>query len=212
LREVANCLMEEPSENHVDDLVQRYRDGDHDAFRQLVEANAESLRGALARQLPGWLGRRVSVVDIVQDSCVVAFRRCAEFEGRSRPAFRRWLFGIARMRLRKCIERHRMAMRDARMERTRGMRPDTVNHLARGGASPSQEAIGGETRALLEDALARLSDDYRRVLQLTRDEDLPPAEIAQRMGRSEEAVRKLRDRALLELSRAFARLQERSDG
>ena len=67
------------------------------------------------------------------------------------------------------------------------------------GADKATIELGGTT--LLERVLAALPDEYREVIRLMRVENLPYSEVAERMGRSEVAVRKL-------LSRALARLVE----
>ena len=65
--------------------------------------------------------------------------------------------------------------------------------------SPSQVAIRNEDLALLKGAFDRLPDDYRTVVTLARIVGLSHAEIAEEMGRSENAVRTLLHRALARL-------------
>lgn len=73
--------------------------------------------------------------------------------------------------------------------------------LASPTSSPSA-ALQRQERALeLADLLARLPADYRQVIVLRNLEEQPHAEIAQRMNRSEGAVRMLWLRALAELKR-----------
>ena len=54
--------------------------------------------------------------------------------------------------------------------------------------------------------MASLPPDYREVLRLAREEDLSLREVAERMGRSREAIKKLYGRALLRFKEAFDRL------
>jgi RNA polymerase sigma-70 factor (ECF subfamily) len=56
----------------------------------------------------------------------------------------------------------------------------------------------------LADALARLPEDYQTVLLLRVFEELPAAEVAERMGRTPGAVRMLQMRALEALRDAMA--------
>ena len=51
-----------------------------------------------------------------------------------------------------------------------------------------------------DDALARLSDSHREVILLSRIEGLPAKDVAERMGRTENAVYLLLGRALKRLS------------
>jgi RNA polymerase sigma-70 factor (ECF subfamily) len=69
--------------------------------------------------------------------------------------------------------------------------------------SPSTHAIRREQAILLADALETLPPDYREVFVLRILEHVPVEEIAARMGRSVNAVRKLWTRAMLALERAL---------
>ena len=77
--------------------------------------------------------------------------------------------------------------RDARLEVS----------ISRGieGSSTLLGSRAEETLRLAE-AIERLANDHREVIVLRSLEDLPHAEVAQRMGRSEPAVRMLWMRAL----------------
>lgn len=70
-------------------------------------------------------------------------------------------------------------------------------------ASPSARAVHREQAVLLADALERLPDDYREVFMLRHVEQVPVAEIAARMGRTPNAVRKLWTRAMVALRQAL---------
>jgi RNA polymerase sigma-70 factor (ECF subfamily) len=70
-------------------------------------------------------------------------------------------------------------------------------------STPSQHAARREQAVLLADALGKLPDDYREVIILRHLEGLPFAEVAGRMGRSEDSVQKLWVRALANLRRTL---------
>ena len=63
-------------------------------------------------------------------------------------------------------------------------------------SSPSRQARRREQAAQLAEALGRLPDDYREVLVLRHLEELSFPEVARRLGRSVEAVKKLWARAV----------------
>ena len=75
--------------------------------------------------------------------------------------------------------------------------------LADSVASPSSHAVRREQAVLLADALARLPADYREVFILRNLEQVSVDEIAARMGRSPNAVRKLWGRAMVALKQAM---------
>ncbi len=71
------------------------------------------------------------------------------------------------------------------------------------GVSPSRHLQRSERFDRLQSSLDRLSPDHRRVVMLSRIDGLKIKEIAQRMNRSESAVKNLLLRALRELKSSF---------
>src|SRR5205814_1359129 len=71
-----------------------------------------------------------------------------------------------------------------------------VTGVADDAPSPSDAVARQEQDEAVERALARLPDDYRAVLLLRYREELPFEEVARRLGRSANAVRKLWARAV----------------
>lgn len=178
------------------DLVERARAGDGEAFEALFARYEPALRARIRRWLPSNVGRKLSASDLLQETRIVAFRRCGEFEHREGATFGQWLDRIARLKLREALKRYVKAdKRDVRREITRGARPDTAYLEARA-PTPSEVAIAAETAARVRDAFDRLPEHYQKVLRLVREERLPLRDVAERMGRSREAVKKLYGRAL----------------
>ena len=191
-----------------EELIRRAGQGEDHAFDQLFERHAPALRRRIKRMLPSNVGRKVSASDILQEARIVAFRRFGEFDLPENGSIRPWLDRIATLKLKEAIKRYvKAAKRDVRREVTRGNRPDT-DYMAGRFASPSQAAIAAETQANIQRALEALPEDYRTVLRLARQEQLRLREVAERMGRSREAVKKLYARAL---SR-FAEILEKPQG
>lgn len=79
----------------------------------------------------------------------------------------------------------------------------TLKLLYRGlfavGNSPSQSVVRRERGVLLTEALAALPEDYREVVVLRHLENLSMNDVAARMNRSVESVKKLCARALAKL-------------
>jgi RNA polymerase sigma-70 factor (ECF subfamily) len=181
------------------DLVARFREGDRDAFRRLVERHERILLTRLAARLPAHLRRRVSVADLVQETCLVAYERRRDFEDRGDGAFGKWLAGIAENRVRDAVKRHAGASkRSARREVTRGQRPET-GCLPAAQGTPSGVASSAEQVAGVRAAMLELSADHREVLRLALEEGLTLGECAERMGRTREAAKKLYGRAVCAL-------------
>jgi RNA polymerase sigma-70 factor (ECF subfamily) len=151
--------------------------------------------------VPPPLRRRVSVADVMQETWLVAFRRIAEFEDRGDGAFDAWLAAIADLKLREAVRHHLLTEKRAGLrEVTRGARPNSSAFAGRE-PSPSDAAIGEETRSRAERALAGLPEDYRQVLLLVQVEGLTLAGAAARMERSYEATKKLYGRAVSRLAK-----------
>jgi len=177
-------------------LLARAKAGDVDAFAQLFGRHVDIVAGRIRRVLPARITRKVSVSDIVQEVRITALTRIADFELRGVNSFRGWLMRIAEFKVGAELKRYgQAAKRAARAEVTHGQRPTTGQFVARE-KSPSEMAIAGENRRLVRDALALLSEDHRRILELVYVEQLNLREAGERMGRSADAARKLYGRAL----------------
>jgi len=119
-----------------------------------------------------------------------------------------WLRQILASKLRDLVRRFCEAQRrdvrlECRFDHELELTSRAVQQLAAAESSPSQKASRREWAALVADAVARLPEDYREVIILRHMEDLTFAKIGQRMGRSENSVKKLWVRALAALRRAF---------
>jgi RNA polymerase sigma-70 factor (ECF subfamily) len=75
------------------------------------------------------------------------------------------------------------------------LRPDSA-------PGPEDEAVLSDNRAQLHALLATLPDDHREVVEL-RLSGYSGAEIAEMLGRSPEAVRKVQERAMKQMARRF---------
>jgi RNA polymerase sigma-70 factor (ECF subfamily) len=194
-----------------DALMRRARGGDESAFGALVERHVGALRARIAEHLPGALSRKVSVADVLQETRIVAFDRLSAYdEARGSPGA--WLLGIARNKALQAARRHgATAKRGAHREVSRGARVDTANFLG-GEPTPSEVAVTRELAERIRLAMDELPEDYREVLHLAQEKGLALAEVAERMGRSREAIKKLYGRALCRCREVFRRLEEGRHG
>jgi RNA polymerase sigma-70 factor (ECF subfamily) len=177
-------------------LIRRAQKGDEEALRELHERYEDVLQRRIRGKLPAHLGRKFSVADVLQEARLAVFRHAGTFEDRGAGSFRNWLLTIVDRKLHDLVRRHMgTAKRGERREVSRGRRMDTANFVAVG-PSPSQIAIGSELEALVRAAMDALPEDYREILRLAREECLSLREVAERMGRSRDAVKKLYWRAL----------------
>ena len=160
------------------DAVARARNGDHEAFRVLVERyQGRAYRLAVRILKDPELAR-----DAVQDGFLKAYGSLDRFQGRS--AFYTWLY---RLIFNLCIDMKRRDRSGAHVE----WDDEVARDVASGAPGPSQgwdtgepaqELERGELRDALTDAIGALPDDARRTLLLREVDGLSYAEIAKSLG------------------------------
>jgi RNA polymerase sigma-70 factor, ECF subfamily len=195
--------------DETDELLERARAGDERAISALVVRHLPSLR-AYVRLRGGPLVRRCeSDSDLVQSICVEILRNLQNVRYQGEGPFRHWLFTIA---LRKLVEKERYYRAEKR-------NPDRLAAPAEGDSesinplvsacyaklgTPSEVAIQRETSRRIEEALDAMPENYRDVILMSRLMGLSHAEIAERLGKSEAAVRTTLSRALARVARILA--------
>lgn len=198
----------QPVGGFAEDL-ERARAGDSDSFRRLVGDFAPLLKGVIRRNMGGALGARTEVEDLLQETLIRAFRSLAQFRGDDERSLQSWLSAIAvRSVLDSGRQKARNRVLEVPLEGGAGnsgdrSRLDGEATIEDGGASPSRVLRRGQRLDRLREALAGLSEDQRRVVELARLEGLPIKEVARRMDRTPNAVSMLLLRALQQLRRNF---------
>jgi RNA polymerase sigma-70 factor (ECF subfamily) len=120
------------------------------------------------------------------------------FEYRGEAAFRNWLFTRTLNKLRNRERYYFAGKRDARRT-IRVAQPEVRDGLARlyaAIATPSQNAVAAEAVEQLEAAFARLAEEDRQILSMSRIVGLSCAEIAAELDMKEGTVRVRLHRAL----------------
>lgn len=148
---------------------------------------------------------KVSAGDAVQQTMIEAWRCWEQFRGTTEAERLAWLRSILAHQLAH-MARHFLGTQKRNAGRERSIE-NSLNHsntrlgdiLPARDATPSHLAATREQQVRLAEILERLPDDYREVIVLRNLEDLPHAEVAERMGRSEGAIRMLWVRALARL-------------
>ncbi len=171
----------------------------------------EAHRGYLTILARLQIGRRlqgkVDPADVVQEALLHAVRDVAQFRGKSDPELAAWLRQILAARLADLVRRYcGTQARDVRLEQSLQVELDQSSQVLDRGlvtphSSPSEQAVRHEQATRLAQALEHLPGDYREVLVLHHLQEWDFPKVAQRMGRSVEAVKKLWARALARLRR-----------
>jgi RNA polymerase sigma-70 factor (ECF subfamily) len=162
------------------------RAGDRAAFGQFVEGYRAYLKTVAHRVLAERLPSDGS--DVVQNGLSLAFEHLAQFRGQEPAAFLGWLASIVRNEALRVLRR---ADREQPL-------PDgpAGGEVPGSSSSPDARASRREEAARLLAALQRLPEDYRTVIELRNWQELRFEIVAQRMGRTSPAVRKLWNRAM----------------
>jgi RNA polymerase sigma-70 factor (ECF subfamily) len=173
----------------------------------------EAFRGYLTILARIQIGRRlrgkVDASDVVQETFLHAVRDITQFRGTSDQEFAGWLRQILAARLADLFRRYCSTQaRDVRLEQALQVELDRSSQVLERGlvgkvSSPSQQAARHDRAAWLARALERLPEAYREVLVLHHLEECDFPEVARRMDRSVEAVKKLWARALVRLRRSL---------
>ncbi len=197
------------AESDSDEMLTQARINPQEGLGPLLEKHRSYL-GLLARvQIGRRLQGKADSADLVQETFLEAHRHFPLFHGRTAAEFVQWLRQILAGRLAKLVRRYLGTKgRDVRLEQDLERELARSSHafgraLVAGQSTPSQQAVRREHAVLLAQALDRLPKDYREVLILRHLDECAFAEVARRMGRTLESVKKLWARALPRLRESF---------
>lgn len=183
------------------ELVRDASRGDSAAVGALMERHLPGLLAFVRAHAGRQLLERDASMDLVQSACREVLQDIGRHEYRDEAGFRHWLYLAAE---RKILDRARYHGRDKRAGAAEFSPSEAEARALLAGYSaictPSRDAIAREELARAEAALARLSEEQREVILLSRIIGLSHAEIAGKCGKSEVAVRSLLHRALARLA------------
>ena len=159
------------------ELVQRAREGDREAFRELVERYQRKI-AALAL---GMLRNREDALDVVQETFAKAYQSLDRFKGDA--SFYTWLYRIARQPLHRPPAPRGQACRRSPLEPSDERGEDGRRcRSARRRATrdePFERARDAEIARALREAIAELTPEHRAVILLREVEGLSYEEISQ---------------------------------
>jgi RNA polymerase sigma-70 factor (ECF subfamily) len=182
-------------------LIARCLQGRVEAFGELVRRYQDRLYNSVYR----FLGNAEDARDVVQEAFLSAFRALRKFRGRSR--FFTWLYRIA---LNHAVDLKR---------RGKFLRPLSEASSDRPGHEPADRSVLTnpawhldrlEEDERLQQALARLSEEFRLVLILRDIEEMSYDQIAEVLAIPVGTVRSRLHRARLELRRLLEEMEKDS--
>jgi len=190
-------------------LVALAKEGDDSALDQLCRVYTERVRWMVRLRLGKELRPKLDSMDVVQDALIHALGGITDFTYENEGDFVRWLSKITENVLRDNWERFHAEKRDIRKEIPLGNGDRRSGSKLSGvpgpvvATTPSLIMSRKEDLARLEKAIDALKPEYKEIIILTKIEGLGYQDIAERVGKSSEAVRKLVSRAMTALINAF---------
>lgn len=178
--------------------------GDREAVGQLVERYLPGLRAFVRLRAGPVIRARESSSDIVQSVCREVLEHIDRFQHPSDAAFKHWLYTTALRKIANRTEHWQAEKRDGAREAALGSQGiDGEVELAasyRTFSTPSGKAALKDEIERVERAFEDLSEEHREVITLAHLAGLTRAEIAERTGRNEDAVRASLYRGMARLS------------
>ena len=199
----------------ITELVARVQAHDKGALAEFLELRRGQLTAFIERQLGAQLRQKVEPEVVFQETSAEGVRALDQADLTGRDPFG-WLCRIAE---RKIIDLHRKHLdaqkRDVLPEiplaapTSDESRQGLIKLLVASLTTPSAAVSRNVGEESLQGALAGLPADLREALRLRYVENLPSREIAERLGKSDAAVRVMLSRGLWRLQTA---LEEGQDG
>jgi RNA polymerase sigma-70 factor (ECF subfamily) len=170
-------------ESNETGLIERLRDRDRTAFRELVDQHSKRVLNLCYRMT----GNKMDAEDVAQEVFIEVYRNISRFRGDS--SLSTWILKIAHNRSLNFLRDHRKT------------RVVSIESVADGSARLLTETLAGSdadipdrrleierNRVLLYDSIAELPEKLQKPFSLHKLDDMPYTEIADLLGLSLSAV------------------------
>lgn len=180
-------------------LMKRIGEGDHEAFRQLVERHQNSVIGTVAKML----GNFSEAEDIAQQVFLRIWRNAKRY--RPEAKFTTYLFTITRN-----LVFNETRRKSRKKEVSSDEREENSNQMVEASPDrqPDAELLQAELQRAVDDAIAALPETQRMAVVLRRYEQLSYEEIASVLGLSVSAIKSQLFRARTALRESLGRYLE----
>jgi len=167
------------------ELVRRAQQQDKEAFAELYEVYFDKIYRYIVLKI----GDRTEAEDMTQQVFLKALKFLPSYKRRNVP-FSAWLYRIAHNQV---VDYYRKSSRQKSCELTEAITPDDPNE------NPQQQTELKVDIEHLVKATRKLTKAQQEVIALRFSSDLPVAEVARLMGKSEGAVKALQHSAVAAL-------------
>lgn len=187
-------------------MLRRAQSGEAEAIDRLLVATEERLRRVVDSRLGAKLRVSLRRSDVLQNSYLAMLDALPRFEGSSEDEFVAWVAGIIENDIRR--QNRWFGAQKRRAPSRTSQRNLLAGILMPSTPTPSAEVAATEEQARLYAALERLEPDQAEIIQMSVFDQLPYAEIATRLARSEGACRMLMLRARTALALELEEMNE----
>jgi RNA polymerase sigma-70 factor (ECF subfamily) len=177
-------------------LLHRARAGSADALNELYARFGPRLLSLIRLRMGPGLRPETDSRDILQSTLLKSFQRLDQFAGADGRSLMGWLARIAENEIRDQADRQGRQRRDKAREDPLDPEQAVTAHMR----TAVSQLIVDEEAGRLERAIAKLEEPHREAILLRKFEELSYAEMAARLGRSEDACRMLVARAMVALT------------
>jgi RNA polymerase sigma-70 factor, ECF subfamily len=201
--------MTEAAATSHEQLLGLAKQGDSAALGRLLESYRAYLRVLARVQIGRHLQGKVDASDLAQEACLGAYRDFPQFRGTTEKELLAWLRQVLASLMANLVRHYKCTKRrDVRLERQLALELDQSSQaldrsLVAPQSSPSEQASRREQSVVLATALGQLPDEWRELLILRHLEGLTFPEVAERLGRSIDSLKKQWPRALAALRRVL---------
>jgi RNA polymerase sigma-70 factor (ECF subfamily) len=191
------------------ELVALAKDGNESAISQLWTVYGARVHWIMRLRMGKELRSKLESTDLAQDALLSALGDLKNFTYKNEGDFLRWISTIAENRLRDNLDKLHADKRDIRKEMRLGkpgahtVSKSAVSFAPIEATTPSVIMSRKEELDKLEKAIDKLKPDYKQVIVLAKIEGLSYKEIADKLDKTSEAVRKLISRAMAALTTVF---------
>ena len=173
---------------------------DEALLARLMEAGCERLRWRLTKRIPRSLRSLFDIDDVLQQSCVDAFRAISNVHLEDQRAFSAWFETIARRNLIDTVRSLRSLKRGGTRQAltvhnlTKSL-SDLLGQLFAHSVTASRQAMTSESIGRLRLAIAKLPEHYRAVVEQYDLQQQTIEQVAQTLGKTVGATFMIRSRA-----------------
>jgi RNA polymerase sigma-70 factor (ECF subfamily) len=194
-----------------DALLAQLREGNRESLAEFITGRRQQLLAFIDRRLGPALRSKIELDDLFQEISAEAVQSLGEIDLTNRDPFN-WLCQVAERRI---IDAHRRFFSSQKRDAGREVsihaagggnsssRPALINMLVGSMTSASQAFSRNQKEIRLIAALEKLPAEHREALRLRYLEEMPSKQIAERLGKTDGAVRVMLTRSLARLQRLF---------